>query len=358
VTTTAPIRATVDAARRNRRFMGLLDVWSGAIRCLARRFVGLLIVAGTAFAAAACGSSGPGPTPVAELRVTCPASVEGQSIDGGAAAVRFVQPVASGGKSPVTTTCSSQPGSLFAIGSTKVTCQSRDAENRSASCEFTVTVRPPPVRYVAFGDSITWGVDSPPVVGQFALLAPEPPPPFAYPNLLEARLRSWYKPDVRPTVLNAGIGGEQAADGGLRRFRNVLLQYDSQVVLLMEGTNDLLRGQPGADDAIAALDTMIGQAQALNRTVFLATIPPQRGGGRRDAVARSIPLFNERIKALAASRNVVLVDVFRAMDLTLIGRDDLHPTQRGFEVIADTFFTAIRTHFERSGTTTSAESTP
>jgi lysophospholipase L1-like esterase len=330
---------------------------------LIRRALAVLIGAGAAFAAGACGSDGPGPTPV-ELRITCPQNADAQSADGGPVAVTYQQPATVGGSAPVTTTCSPQSGTMFAVGSTPVTCQARDGNNRSASCQFTVAVRPPPelryTRYVAFGDSITWGVASVPVTSQFALLAPEPPPFHAYPNLLEQRLIAQYRRPSSPTVLNAGIGGELAADGGLRRFRNVLLTFNPEVVLLMEGTNDLLRGQAGADDAIAALDTMIGQAQALGRVACLATIPPQRLGARRPVVPLLIPAFNDRIRELAIRRNVILVDVFNAMkdDLSLIGQDDLHPTVRGFEVIADRFFAAIKANFERTPGATSVEQTP
>jgi lysophospholipase L1-like esterase len=343
--------------------MTALHACIAAARPIDGRSIAILVVAGTALVAAACGSSGPGPTPV-ELRITCPQNADAQSADGGPVAVTYQQPATVGGSAPVTTTCSPQSGAMFAVGSTPVTCQARDANNRSASCQFTVAVRPPPelryVRYVAFGDSITWGVASAPVTSQFALLAPEPPPFHAYPNVLEQRLIAQYRRPSSPTVLNAGIGGELAADGGLRRFRNLLLTFNPEVVLLMEGTNDLLRGQAGADDAIAALDTMIGQAQALGRVVCLATIPPQRLGSRRPVVPLLIPAFNDRIRELAIRRNVILVDVFNAMkdDLSLIGQDDLHPTVRGFEVIADRFFAAIKANFERIPGVPLVEQTP
>jgi lysophospholipase L1-like esterase len=154
-------------------------------------------------------------------------------------------------------------------------------------------------------------------------------------------------------VVNAGVSGEFAASapgrpGGESRFRSVLLAHRPEVVLLMEGTNDLL-SPSGADAAIAALDRMIAEAISQNRRVCLATIPPQRPDGLRNRaeVAARVPPFNERIRSLAAARGVVLVDVYNAMkdDLSLIGLDDLHPTERGFGVIADTFVEAIRRHF-------------
>jgi lysophospholipase L1-like esterase len=68
----------------------------------------------------------------------------------------------------------------------------------------------------------------------------------------------------------------------------------------------------------------------------------------RDAVAALIPSFNNDVRALAARRGAVLVDVYDGMkdDLSLIGVDDLHPTPHGYEVMAKIFFNAIRTAFE------------
>jgi hypothetical protein len=48
----------------------------------------------------------------------------------------------------------------------------------------------------------------------------------------------------------------------------------------------------------------------------------------------------------------VLIDVFNAMkdDLSLIGVDDLHPTIRGYDVIAGVFLEAIKSSFEDTST--------
>jgi lysophospholipase L1-like esterase len=152
-----------------------------------------------------------------------------------------------------------------------------------------------------------------------------------------------------PTVWNEGRGGEITTDG-LLRLRPLLLQFRPEVLLLMEGTNDLLDGARGADTAILNLRQMIGIAKSQNVQVALATVPPQRPNGfrNRGAVAALIPSFNDRIRALAASEGVVLVDVHAAMrdNLNLIGVDDLHPTVLGFSVIADTFYEAIGRAFE------------
>ena len=95
---------------------------------------------------------------------------------------------------------------------------------------------------------------------------------------------------------------------------------------------------------------MIAIAKSLNVQVALATVPPQRPNGLRNraAVAAIIPSFNDRIRALAASEGVVLVDVYAGMkdNLNLIGMDDLHPTELGYSVIADIFYQAVVRAFE------------
>jgi lysophospholipase L1-like esterase len=151
------------------------------------------------------------------------------------------------------------------------------------------------------------------------------------------------------TVVNSGLPGEVAARTGKTRLTSELFEHRPEALLLMEGTNDLFFDDVGVEIGIDALDDMVRDASARGIRVFLATIPPQRLGGRRDRVARIIPGFNDEVRAVAARRSAVLVDVYAAMqpDLDrLIGIDDLHPTEMGFDVIARTFFDAIRTNLE------------
>jgi lysophospholipase L1-like esterase len=298
---------------------------------------------------AACGSPPAAPPPPPALSVFCPSNVTVQSEDGSPVFVSFDPPRAEGGVAPVTTSCSAQPGP-FEVGSRSVTCQATDARSQTASCTFQVAVRPPPrlrlTRFLAFGDSLTAGeVSFGPTFGIFL-------PNDSYPAVLQRRLASYYRFQT-PTVTNAGFGGEEAGDGGIRRFPNVLANVRPDVVLLMEGTNDLLDRPDigrGADRAIDALRQMVQHAKSVNVAVGLATIPPQRPNGvrSRGAVAAIIPAFNERIRALATDEGVLLIDVYDRMkdDLSLIGVDDLHPTVRGYDVMADVFFEAIKQAFE------------
>lgn len=255
----------------------------------------------------------------------------------------------------MTVTCAPASGTAFPVGSTTVTCDAVDRANREASCSFFVSVTRPRLvatRFLAFGDSLTLGVTS---AAPTILLANRPDSyPFKLGTLLTARYQT-----QTPESLNDGVGGETAArtpasqSVGRLRLPGSLDANQPEVLLLMEGTNDLLSGQSGADNALIALEEMVTLGKGSSIRVFLATIPPQRPGGRRDRVAKMIPGFNDSIRQIAARQGVPLVDVYSALKdrLDLIGVDDLHPTPQGYDVIAQTFFEVIRATLEENPAT-------
>ena len=289
----------------------------------------------------------PTPPPVSALAITCPSSITAQSSDGLGIPVTFT-PTATSGLAPLTTTCTPASNSPFNVGTTSVSCTAHDSSTpqQTATCSFNVVVQGPArlqyTNFMTFGDSLTAGVISPaPFVLTIDL-------PGSYPSLLQSLLRQHYTLQTM-SVYNAGNPGELAADEGLRRFRPELMSRRPEVVLLMEGTNDLLNRQSGANAALAALETMITEAESQNVKVCLATIPPQRPNSipDRTVVAGMIPGFNDQIRALAARRHAVLVDVYARMkdDLSLIGRDNLHPTTMGYDVMAHVFEEALAKAF-------------
>lgn len=299
--------------------------------------------------AAACGggpTGPPPPPPVQTLTVTCPSAAPVESPDDAPVPVSFGAATASGGQAPVTTTCTAESGATFPVGTTNVVCTATDGRGVSAACTFPVVVRPAPrlvgERFVAFGDSITFGTDSRPI----SMAAP----PGAYPERLQQRLAARYRMQ-RPEVVNEGVPGEEASVA-VMRFRDVLLMHQPDIVILMEGTNDLLTQQVGMMRARDALRAMIQEAKRQDRRVLLSTIIPQRMNGSRvpprDPFAVWVQPLNDEIRKLATEENVALVDMWAVFNanMSLIGEDDVHPTQLGFEVMADTFFEAIRTHFE------------
>jgi acyl-CoA thioesterase-1 len=139
------------------------------------------------------------------------------------------------------------------------------------------------------------------------------------------------------SVINAGAQGEHASQA-VGRFNSALARHRPEVVLLMEGTNDLYgEGGNGAERAAAALEQMVASARAARVEVVLMTIPPQRNRGAL------VVDFNERIRSLAGRRDAVFADVHRVLldgpcsglsTIPCIGSDGLHPTAQGYELMA------------------------
>lgn len=212
--------------------------------------------------------------------------------------------------------------------------------------------------FLAFGDSITFGVSAScktttttGTVSQImAALAAEPAQPWSYPNVLETELRDRYV-GQRPTVANRGFGGELLSDG-LLRIGGVLTEEQPQVMLLLEGANDVNQNHTPADIA-NGLAQLIRAARARGVQSYVSTLTPQRpigtAGSCRGFNPSGVAPANNQIRLMAASEGAVLVDVYNAFGGqpgTLIGEDGLHPTEAGYARIADTFFAEIRKRLE------------
>jgi lysophospholipase L1-like esterase len=198
--------------------------------------------------------------------------------------------------------------------------------------------------FVAFGDSMTLGV-----IAQRAPLFLLAPSPTSYPGRLQALLSERYV-SQKPTVDDQGLAGELTAEG-LKRLEGLLRDAQPEVVLLLEGANDLNdHGEAAIRGAEDAMDRMVRAALDAGAATFLATLPPQREGGVRAYHPEAVQPYNARLAAIAAYRGVTLVDVYAAFGGTastdLIGPDGLHPTEAGYQKIADTFFAAIKAKLE------------
>jgi lysophospholipase L1-like esterase len=277
-----------------------------------------------------------------------------QSRDGNATVVEFPAAAAHDGAPPVTVSCAPPSGSVFPVGTTTVTCTATDALQRTATCGFSVILEAPPrlsaTKFLAFGDSLTEGKMS--FSAPMFLLAQAD----SYPSKLQALLLARYTAQTI-VMTNAGQGGELASEARAR-FDRELDRTHPETVLLMEGVDDLNGfGSDGVSRALAGLEAMSKDARARGLAVFLATLPPQRPGGQRAGAVALVPILNERLPALAAEKHVVLVDVYSAFGSevdTLIGPDGLHPTDAGYQRIAETFFAAIKGTLELSPTPTTS----
>jgi lysophospholipase L1-like esterase len=304
-------------------------------------FVGLVL----GLVAAGCGGSNPVAPSTPAPTLSCPATQTATSPDGGAVQVSYQVPSASGGAPPVTVACTPSSGSLFPVGTTEVTCTATDARQRSASCGFQIVVEPPPprlavTRFVAFGNSITEGKLPEGVI------AASP-----YPALLQDMLAARYTAQTIQ-VLNYGRSGEFTA-AGLERLPGVLDAEHPDVLLLLEGVNDLAFGESSAIPPMAdRLRLMVREAHNRNIRVLLGTLLPTRAGGTPDRGSNPLPLVapaNDQIRLAAALEGAALVDLWASFGGSpdpWIGGDGLHPTQQGYQRIADLWMEAIRSRFE------------
>ena len=318
----------------------------------------LAVCVSIAFAAACAESSLVPPTApsplnphkIGVLGLDCPVGPTMQSPDGRPIPIDYPPPRVRGGEAPVDVACSRESGTRFPVGGTRVTCTARDGLGQGAACSFVVRVEPPPMlgvtRVLAFGDSLTAGV----LLGAVVSSAQ------SYPGQLEQRLRSAYRAQTIH-VFNEGLPGERAAEAP-PRLDAALAQHRPEVVLLMEGTNDLgLPGEASADAALEALGRMLASIQAVGATPVLATVPPVRESAAPTHAA-SIPDFNRRVRSLAASRGVTLVDVHDIVtrgrcptgsggSLPCLGPDGVHPTVEGYGLMADAFFDLLVRRYDQ-----------
>lgn len=228
------------------------------------------------------------------------------------------------------------------------TCTATDARQQTDMCTFSVTVEVVPVlsktRFSAFGDSITEGK-----------LASGDTAPVPYPSDLRMRLAARYTMQDL-IVSNDGVGGETTV-GGAARLPGVLSARNPEVLLLVEGVNDLALGDSSrVAVVINNLRSMVQTARGRGIQVFLGTLLPEIAGGSKTGALALIVPTNDQIRALAASQGVPLVDLYQAfngMERMLIGEDGLHPNAAGYQKIAETFFNAIRGRLENAPTMTS-----
>jgi lysophospholipase L1-like esterase len=303
--------------------------------------------------------------------MSCSAPMTVQSPDGAAVVVNYTMPAVAGGTLPLgATSCMPSNGSTFDIGTTIVECTVQDADQRSASCSFPVTVTPPPTltrtKFMAFGDSLTDGSMSLcfqqrsataeySLLDDIALIRSAVNVPVSYPSQLEALLRARYSTQA-PIVINEGWGGETADEtrfsddyNGIDRLPDVLSQHQPEVLLLMEGINDIHQGtDPG--DLVDTLRRMVQQARSRGVLVYLGTLLPQRAGACRNfAPPESILETNDGIRNMGFLEGALIVDLYAALagqEDTLLGPDGLHPNEAGYRAMAEAFQQAIQATLE------------
>jgi acyl-CoA thioesterase I len=196
-------------------------------------------------------------------------------------------------------------------------------------------------RYMAFGDSITVGDGS--------------SDGYGYTLQLEDQLRLYYGVGE---VVNEGIDGTRTDQGAIRLGGSLARQHPAWT-LIHYGTNDWNKcGDVDSCFTGASLRSMVQQVKAAGGLAALATIIPVNVGydartppSRDDFVADQDAL----IRIIAREEGAVLVDLEPAFykaggtNMAALFSDHVHPNDRGYQVIANEFFSALTTR--KSGTT-------
>jgi lysophospholipase L1-like esterase len=197
-------------------------------------------------------------------------------------------------------------------------------------------------RILAFGDSLTAGVTSTPVLSALGVGVP-----VSYPARLQSLIAARYY-DQAVLVENAGRTGEVAEDA-IPRLRAALPSFAPDVIVLLHGVNDVvIEGLRGVNRNLPFMTTLVRDAKQSGADVFLCTLLPQRPGGSRAGDPAAISAFNAALRTLARAENVMLIDLAAAFGgIGLIGADGLHPIEAGYERLATLILQAVREQFER-----------
>jgi lysophospholipase L1-like esterase len=328
------------------------------------RFHRLTSVAFVAALSAGCSGSPTRPTPpvtppaTPSFAITCPGNLTTRAREGSTVAVSFATPAVTGGVNPIQVSCTRQSGSLFGVGQTSILCTAVDSTGQSASCQFSVIVNAlPPIltstKFLAFGDSLT--------AGELTVTATHPSrqgetnfplavvPASSYPTQLANLLRNRYTTQAQAIqVTNAGLPGETTQNGA-KRLPGVLMSTRPEVVILLEGVNDVgTQADFGVSAAATGMTAMVREARGRGARVILATEPPSRPGFRAVST-QFVTAYNDRLRLIAAAEGALLVDLYAGMagDVTrYIGVDGLHPTEAGYARMAELILQVIRQNLE------------
>jgi len=159
---------------------------------------------------------------------------------------------------------------------------------------------------LAFGDSLTFGVGT--------------KPEFSYPSQL-AQLTGLQ-------VINAGVSGE-ITDDGLIRLRKELETLQPDLIILLEGGNDILRNIP-FDEIKSNLSEMITLAEKDNIPVILIGVP------KKNLFSDSASFYLE----LAQQHQIIfdgeiIGDLIRTRSMK---SDSVHFNQKGYRKLAENIY--------------------
>jgi lysophospholipase L1-like esterase len=192
--------------------------------------------------------------------------------------------------------------------------------------------------YFAYGDSITAGLGDDPA---------RPPEQAGYPGRLQVLLTNAGRTEK---VENFGLGAEDTSEG-INRIEVVFpVTRTGDVMMIMEGTNDISRGISPETTAFN-LNQMALKCRRDGMEVIHATVIPRLPEARVDENNLINQQTNGLIRNLAGIQGRPLVDPFEVFSQQTDLFDRLyanipgdpvgHPNAAGYDLLAQTFFNVI-----------------
>jgi lysophospholipase L1-like esterase len=191
------------------------------------------------------------------------------------------------------------------------------------------------VRYVAIGASDTVGVGA------------SDPTKGSWPSLVASRL-----PAGSPPYTNLGVSGSLALQAVTQQLPGAIAQKPD-IVSVWLAVNDLNATIEAASFADALGQIVDGLVAKTGATIFVGNVPdlravPVYAGQDKARLLAGIQAYNDAIAAIAARNptRVKVVDLFTGsaalVSTGTVSPDGFHPSDEGYELIADRFAGAMR----------------
>jgi lysophospholipase L1-like esterase len=204
----------------------------------------------------------------------------------------------------------------------------------AAADESLALQRGPQVRYMALGDSLVAGQGAFPATRGYVYL-------LYYSGVFGSLFDT--------TLNNGGVSGATSEQVLKYQVPQAIEAFQPTVMTLTLGGNDLLSVLKGANLAEVLARYQANLTEVLRRLrldlpgsrIYLSNlyaIPEIAASGQ------VVPIFNQIVAGVAAQFGVPVVDVYSAFagKEGLIQRGDIHPTNAGYQVMAEAFGEVIR----------------
>jgi acyl-CoA thioesterase-1 len=193
----------------------------------------------------------------------------------------------------------------------------------------------PTFRYVAIGASDSVGVGA------------TDPAKGSWPAIVASRL-----PAGSPPYTNLGVSGSLALQAVTQQLPGAIAQNPNLVSVWL-AVNDLNATIQPASFADSLRQIVDGLVQKTGATIFVGNVPdlrtvPVYASADKARLLAGIQAYNDAIDSIAAKNpdRVKVVDLFTGsaalVSTATVSQDGFHPSDEGYQLIADRFATAMR----------------